>query len=125
MKSLLPSSRRHDISIHHSGRIDISARVARILSLRPGDVIDITAGTNGELYLYVRQRAAAIIGRHAGTVWATAPHGKGTYRCKSQQLARAVLSHARCTAVRLRCPCGEPIQQDNTTYVTIIHHCQL
>lgn len=41
MKSILPNSRKHDISFHPSGKIDISAHIARSLSLAQGDVIDI------------------------------------------------------------------------------------
>ena len=44
MKSILPNSRKHDISFHASGKIDISAHIAKKLSLAPGDVIDIAHG---------------------------------------------------------------------------------
>lgn len=94
MKSILPNSRKHDISFHPSGKIDISAHIARSLSLAPGDVIDIVC-ESGELYLYVKLRAGNYAGRHDGRVWATA-HGKGTFRTWSKAMTTAVLRGGRC-----------------------------
>lgn len=122
MKTLLPNSRKHDISFHASGKIDISAHIARRLALAPGDVIDIVHD-DGELYLYVKLRTGHYTGRHEGRVWATA-HGKGTFRTWSPAISRAVLSFAHASA-RLRCPCGAEIQRDGTTFITIIYRCSL
>lgn len=123
MKSILPSSRKHDISFDASGKIDISAHIARKLSLAPGDVIDIVY-EYGELYLYVKLRAGTYTGRHIGQVWATA-HGKGTFRTCSKTLAMAVLRGAEVTGKRLRCPCGMEVIRDNIKYITIIYRCSL
>lgn len=123
MKSILSNSRKHDISFDASGQIDISAHVARKLSLSVGDVIDI-AYEYGELYLYVKLRAGQYTGRHIGRVWATA-HGKGTFRTCSKKLARAVLSGAEVNGTRLRCPCGMEVIRDNIKYITIIYRCSL
>ena len=122
MKSILPNSRKHDISFHASGKIDISAHIARKLSLAPGDVIDI-AQKSGEWYLYVKLRSGNYAGRHEGRVWATA-NGKGTFRSYSKALATAVLSAAGAT-IRLRCPCGTEIERNNVKYITIIYRCSL
>ena len=122
MKSLLPNSRRHDISFHPSGRIDISAHIARRLSLRDGDVIDI-AQENGEWYLHVKLRAGNYAGRHDGRVWTTS-RGKGTFRTWSKALTNAVLAAAGSDST-LRCPCGSEIEHDNIKYITIIYRCQL
>ena len=119
MKSLLSSSRKHDISFYASGRIDISAHVARKLSLAPGDVIDI-ACEYGELYLYVKLRAGQYSGRHIGRVWTTA-NGKGTFRTCCKKLTKAVLAGAEVRGERLRCPCGREIERNNTKYITIIY----
>lgn len=119
MKSLLSNSRRHDISFYASGKIDISAHVARKLSLAPGDVIDIVC-EYGELYLYVKFRAGQYSGRHIGRVWSTA-HGKGTFRTCSKKLTKAVLAGAEAKGERLRCPCGREIERNNTKYITIIY----
>lgn len=123
MKSILPNSRKPDISFHPSGKIDISARIARQLSLASGDVIDI-AYDAGELYLYVRLRAGRYIGRHEGRVWGTTVHKKGTFRTYSKTLVEAALSAAG-TSGPLRCPCGEVIEHNHRPYITIIYRCPL
>lgn len=122
MKSILPNSRRHDISFFPSGKIEISAHIAHKLSLRPGDVIDIVQEF-GELYIYVKLRSGNYVGRHDGRVWATA-NGKGTFRTCSKALASAVLATAGVNG-RLRCPCGMEIENNNTKYITIIYRCSL
>ena len=122
MKSILPNSRKHDISFHASGKIDISAHIARKLSLSTGDVIDI-ARENGEWYIYVKLRTGNYAGRHDGRVWATA-RGKGTFRTWSKALTNAVLTAAGADA-RLRCPCGMEVERDNVKYITIIYRCSL
>ena len=122
MISILPNSRKHDISFHASGRVDISAHIARKLSLAPGDVIDIVQ-SGGEWYLYVKLRAGTYAGRHTGAVWSTA-HGKGTFRTCSKSITKAVLAAARATG-RLRCPCGSEMQIGSTKYITIIYRCSL
>lgn len=120
MKSILPNSRKHDISFHASGKIDISAHIARKLTLAPGDVIDIVQ-EQSEWYLYVKLRSGKYAGRYEGRVWATT-HGKGTFRTYSKALANAVLSAAGASG-RLRCPCGAEIERDNRKYITIIYRC--
>lgn len=122
MKSLLQNSRKHDISFHASGKIDISAHIARRLSLAPGDVIDIVQDA-GEWYLCVKLRSGSYVGRHDGRVWPTS-NGKGTFRTWSRTLARAVLTASGATDL-LRCPCGAEIEQDNNKYITIIYRCSL
>ena len=122
MKSILLNSRKHDISFHANGKIDISAHIARKLSLAPGDVIDIVQ-TGGKWYLYVKLHAGTYAGRHTGAVWSTA-HGKGTFRTWSKTMTKAVLAAAGATG-RLRCPCGSEFQYGSTKYITIIYRCSL
>lgn len=122
MKSFIKNSRKHDIAFHPSGQIDISARIARRMSLSPGDVIDI-AEENGEWYIYVRFRAGSYTGRHQGRVWTTG-RNCGTYRLCSKAITDAVLAIARSTQT-LRCPCGNEIEIDNKKYITIIYRCKL
>lgn len=122
MKSILSNSRKHDITFHASGKIDISAHIARRLSLVPGDVIDI-AQENGEWYIYVKLRTGNYVGRHEGRVWATA-RGKGTFRTWSKALSMAILKEAGSIKL-LRCPCGMEIERDNKKYITIIYRCSL
>lgn len=122
MKSIYPQSRKHDISFYPSGRIDISAHIARLLHLTDGDVIDFVLDKS-ELYLYVKLRAGEYVGRHTGRVWATA-HGKGTFRACSKQITRAILNLANKNS-RLRCACGAQIFFDNISYITIIYRYSL
>lgn len=122
MKSILTNSRKHDISFYASGKIEISAHIARRLSLVPGDVIDI-AQEHDEWYLYVKLRSGKYVGRHDGRVAATSK-GKGTFRTYSKAMTNTVLSAAGFTD-RLRCPCGADIERNNIKYITIIYSCSL
>ena len=61
MQSILGNTRKADITFYASGRIDISARVAKHLQLSRGDVLDIMIDQD-EFYLYVRLRSPN--GRH-------------------------------------------------------------
>ena len=123
MKSLITNSRRHDITFRSDGRIDISAHIARKLSLAPGDVIDIVED-GGEWYLYVKLRAGNYVGRHIGCVWATVKGGRGTFRTCSKHITDAVLSATQ-RSTELRCPCGSEMVSNNTKYITIIYRCAL
>ena len=118
MKSILPNSRKHDISFHASGKIDISSHIARRLSLAPGDVIDIVQ-ESGELYLCAKLRAGSYSGRHVGRVYATAHRENGTFRTWSKALVSAVLERVGEPKV-FRCPCGDDFERDGKTYITII-----
>jgi anaerobic selenocysteine-containing dehydrogenase len=124
MKSIIANSRKHDITFRSDGRIDISAHIARKLSLAPGDVIDI-AEDGGELYLYAKLRAGNYVGRHVGSVWATSKGGRcGTFRTCSKHITDAVLAVAQRTN-ELRCPCGSEMVSNNTKYITIIYRYSL
>lgn len=122
MKSILPNSRKHDISFHPSGKIDISAHIARKLNLTPGDVIDI-AQESGEWYLHVKLRSGTYTGRHEGRVQATV-NGKGTFRTYSKTITSAVLRATGKSGI-FRCPCGLEIERDKQKYITIIYRCSL
>lgn len=69
MQSILGNTRKADITFHDNGRINISARVSKLLELSHGDVIDIMDG-QGEIYLYVKHRVP-VVGRHEG--WYSVP----------------------------------------------------
>lgn len=88
MQSVLGSTRKMDIVFYRSGRMDITARVARILSLARGDVIDMLV-SDREVYMYVRYRAP-LIGRHEATVYPTNKKGKH-FRAYSKRLCRFML----------------------------------
>lgn len=124
MTSLLPNSRRPDITVNFSGRIDITCRIARLLDLHPGDVIDVCQ-SGPEYYLHVRYSAADVVGRHEGQCFPTSRGGRGSYRAWSVRLARALRDVAGCQDLILRLPCGEAAVIDEKIYIPIIIRCAL
>lgn len=88
MQSILGNTRKMDIVFHRSGRIDIAAHVAKILSLQSGDVIDILT-SDCEAFLYVRHRSPTI-GRHEGMVYPSNKKGNH-FRTSSKALCRYML----------------------------------
>lgn len=108
MQQIIGISRRPDITFYPNGRIDITARIARAISLHHGDVIGIAI--NGtERYIYVRLRADMVNGRHCATVHAT-KRGSHNFRCYSRQICQAMLSSSADSSHPLRCPAGQVIQ---------------
>lgn len=126
MQSILgETSRRPDISFYASGRIDITAHVARILELREGDVIDIVIDNNGEYLLFVRQRAGDFPGRFEAQVHATSKSSKRcrNFRCHSVRLCKAMLQASGCSFVaRLPVGVASPVPQLGMTVMLITHH---
>lgn len=126
MTSLLPNTRRPDIIFHPNGRIDITARIAKMLNLQGGDVIDV-ALSNGEYLLYVRLRATECVGRHDATVH---PTNKGkrrnnNFRAYSRRLCKAMRSaiSGLSTEKSLRLPAGTPVLiEQNLTAIPLITH---
>ena len=92
MTSLLPNSRRPDVTFYPDGRIDITARIAKILELQSGDVIDVAAHY-GEYLLYVRLRASGCVGRHEAQVY---PSKRGKYKANNFR----AYSKTICCAIR-------------------------
>lgn len=88
MQSILGNTRKTDITFHANGRIDISAHVAKALSLQRGDVIDVLDG-EGELYLYVKLHAPTV-GRHEATCFPTHSRSRH-FRAWSQKLCRYII----------------------------------
>lgn len=66
---IIPITRRGDVTFHPSGRIDLTAHVAKVLDLQPGDVVNIAEDDEhpDEHYLYVSRRSEETTGRHACT----------------------------------------------------------
>ena len=117
------SSRRPDISFYQDGRIDITARVVKLLNLQPGDVIDI-AEAGGEYLLYVRLQAGQVSGRHFGQVHTTHATKRSRYslnfRAYNLQLCRALRDKCSGTGYPLHLPCGKPQQKDGHTVLPLI-----
>lgn len=120
MQTLLTHQRRPDLTLHPGGRIDIAARVTRLLGLRPGDAIDV-ATENGEFYLYVRHRATRPNEpRYEATVFPTKRGGRNM-RTHSRRITAALLRQCHATTPA-RLLCGELITRGDTDYLTIITH---
>lgn len=91
MIKLLEQTRRHDITFNRNGRILITARVARLLDLRPGDCINIGID-NGECLLYV-SRLDSPVGRHVAQCYPTKRNSRH-FRASSVELSRRFLNFA-------------------------------
>lgn len=117
MTNILSQTRRPDITFARSGRIQISARVARLLSLSIGDAINI-ATDNGEYLLYVQNRASQMIGSHIATCY---PSKKGShhYRANSVALCNAILDIDR-IPIQASYYVGSPYCINGTKYLPII-----
>lgn len=89
VKSILENTRCADISFFSSGKIDITSRVVKALSMQSGDVIDIMCAGK-EFYLYVSQHSSEILGRHTARCYPT-KHGSNHFRGYSRKLCEAIL----------------------------------
>ncbi len=125
MTSILPNSRRPDLTVCASGRIDITSRIARTLDLQPGDIIDVSY-SDREYYLYIRRRASDAVGRHEGHCFPTLRgRNRGSYRTWSVRLAKAIHKACNNNTPTLRLPCGEARIVNERVYIPIIIHCKL
>lgn len=116
-KVLDKPSRKPDITFFEDGRIDISARVANMLSLEWGDVVDI-AYYCGEYHLYISHKNP--IARYDARVRTTKKRSRN-FRCNSARLARAMLCAAG-EKLSARLPAGERSSYCGVTSVIIIPH---
>ncbi len=120
MQSILGRTRKADITFHRSGRINISARVAKALELAHGDVVDIMEGL-GEVYIYVKYRAP-VVGRHEGRVFRSNKNG---HHCIASSITLCRYVMARCEnkeKVCLCCGMPVPLQHYGMALPIIIKH---
>lgn len=122
MIKLLEHTRRPDITFCRNGRILITARVARILSLRPGDTINV-ACLDREYLLYA-VRHDNNVGRHVAQCYPTKKRSRN-YCANSVELCRSMLSIAGVSTDRVSLMAGEPITRNETVYLPIITQCPL
>ncbi len=110
MHSILQFTRRPDVTLYATGRIDITSRVAKTIGIKDGDVIDI-AESNGEYWIYIRQHAESVVGAHEATV-RSSKKGSRNLRCYSKRLCQYMLAvHGICgKGASLRVPAGRTIQ---------------
>lgn len=109
MESIIGNSRRPDVTFYVNGRIDITSRVARILQLNEGDVIDIGL-QQGEYYLYVKNRANTLVGKHEAQCSASKKKSMN-FRAYSKKLSSAVLAFSKSDKARI--PIGEVVELPN------------
>lgn len=117
MINLLSHTRRPDISFSRNGAIRITAHLARILSLRPGDAVNI-AVSGGE-YLLHATRFNDNIGRHEAQCYPT-KKGSANYCANSVRLCRALLGAVGVNAAKVSFMIGEAFERGGTIYAPII-----
>lgn len=105
MQSILGNTRKADIVFSSSGRIDITARVAKSLGLQHGDVIDIMLD-RGEWYLYIKYHGP-VAGRHEGMAYRDNAKGNH-FRVWSKALCDAVLKECNVTG-KVKLCVGTPV----------------
>jgi hypothetical protein len=87
MRSIISNTRRADVVFRKSGAIDISATVAKGLSLSQGDHLDVVED-KGEYYLCAKKQN---VGRFEGRVYPSNKMG-GHFRASSVRLTNAILA---------------------------------
>ena len=115
MTNIIERTRRPDITFCRSGRINISARVARMLCLKKGDTINI-ANKNGEFLLFAIPHRP---GRHYAQCFPS-KNGSLNFCVNSVALARAILNEARVSAFSASFFVGYPIDIEGSIYLPII-----
>lgn len=119
MISLLDKTRKHDISFHRNGKIDITARVAKALNLSSGDVINV-AVDNSECFLYVSHKADECVGNHEAQCSST-KNLSNNLRAYSVRLCRAIMDLVNCSDQQvIHLNCGEKVMKGNKPFLTLI-----
>jgi len=95
MSAILGNTRRPDVTFYKSGRIDITSRVAKILNLGDGDVLDIEKCC-GEWLLFVKLRNVDVVGTHEARCYASKKNSRN-FRAYSKRLCDAVLAEQQKT----------------------------
>lgn len=90
MESLIGNTRKPDLTFFRNGQINITARIAKCLSLSEGDIVDILK-SDRELYFYVKSRNGDIVGQHSGRCRSTRPKkGYRNFRVNCKRLTDAI-----------------------------------
>lgn len=118
---ILKQTRRHDVVFCRDGIIRISANIAKILDIQPGDCINIDAD-RGEYLLYIYHRASVV---HPELAQYPAACHKAKANCRNmvtrcKTLANAILDIAGVQDFKAGFYCGEPVDKDQHRYLPII-----
>ena len=106
MHSILTNTRRPDVTFYPDGRIDITARVAKILDLHQGDVIDIAVNGGLEYLLYIRYRGETLVGKHEA-VCRQSKRRSRNFRAYSKRICSFIFRFTDMKNQPLRVPAGE------------------
>ena len=118
MIKLLEHTRRPDISFYKKGIIRISARVGRMLSLSPGDAINI-AVCDGEYLLYAGSHHDLNY-RYEAQCYRSKRDGGETYCANSELLCRKLMNYVGIKTERVSYMAGDVIERNGVNYVPII-----
>ncbi|ROT08384.1 hypothetical protein EEL33_04845 [Muribaculaceae bacterium Isolate-037 (Harlan)] len=118
LKSIIPSTRRADVTFSVDGRIDISSHVVTALDIQPGDVLDVLAASDGSLFAGVRIPAESVVGNHRMACYPT-KRGSRNYRTHCAEMAREILLRTF-QPVRARFAAGESQMIDGRVLVALI-----
>lgn len=117
MIKILQHTRRPDIVFLRNGTIRISACASRLLSLCPGDSINI-AVRDGEYLLHAIHNFGKL-GSHRAKCYRT-KRGGDTFYANSVRLAKTMLDAANVSADCVAFFLGEPVVVDDVVYIPII-----
>lgn len=106
MHSLLTNTRRPDVTFYPNGRIDITARVAKMLDIHQGDVIDIADNGGLEYLLYIKYRGETLVGNHEA-VCRQSKRRSRNFRVYSKRLCSYMFRFTDRKYEPLRIPAGE------------------
>lgn len=115
MQNLLQYTRRPDITFYPSGRILITARLAKLLEISPGDSINI-ALENREFLLHVIPKG---LGRRSAACYLSKKGGRSLC-CNSVSLCRAIFNYSNISPTKTSFLAGEKIIINNKSYIPII-----
>lgn len=119
MQSLLPITRRPDVTFYANGRIDVTSRIVKMLGIKPGDVIDIAADGK-EYYLLVKIKAADARGNHETALYPAVKNGNNM-RCYSRRLTDSIRELSGYPpGTTLRFPAGEVREKEGVLAVPLI-----
>lgn len=118
MENILIQTRRPDITFYRSGQICISSRVANLLGLVSGDVINICKD-NDEFLLFIQSKSSQCIGRHKGMCYQTSKRGRH-FCVNSVALSHAILNYCHIESTKASFYIGSPITQYGDIRLPII-----
>lgn len=119
MMKLLKNTRRPDITFYRNGAIRLTAGVIKLLSISPGDSINI-AVDNGEYLLYSIHHEKDDCFRRFEAQCYPSKRGGLNFCANSVRLCRSLLAAIGSSAMKAAFNVGESIEINGNTYLPII-----